>query len=162
MSKITKIEAVNQLENPKAKLKVAAYCRVSTASDAQLESLETQKEHYDNYISKRAEWEYAGLYFDEGISGTKAEIRPQLLQLIADCKAKKVDFIITKSISRFSRNTTDCLELVRTLLDINVPVYFEKENINTGSMESELFLSILSSMGRGRISINSCQHKLGH
>lgn len=146
MSKITKIETVNQLENPKAKLKVAAYCRVSTASDAQLESLETQKEHYENYISKRAEWEYAGLYFDEGISGTKAEIRPQLLQLIADCKAKKVDFIITKSISRFSRNTTDCLELVRTLLDINVPVYFEKENINTGSMESELFLSILSSM----------------
>ena len=68
------------------------------------------------------------------------------MRLIADCKAKKIDFVITKSISRFSRNTTDCLEIVRTLLNLNIPIYFEKENLNTGSMESELFLSILSSM----------------
>ena len=79
--------------------------------------------------------------------------------MLADCKAGKIDFIVSKSISRFSRNTTDCLELVRKLLTLNIPVYFEKENINTGSMESELFLSILSSMAADEslsISENRC------
>lgn len=128
---------------------VAAYCRVSTDSDAQLESLEAQKTHYENYITSRDDWEFAGLYFDEGITGTKKDKRPELLRLIDDCKAGKVDFVITKSISRFSRNTTDCLELVRKLLALHIPIYFEKENINTGSMESELFLAILSSMAEG-------------
>ncbi|MHC5190431.1 recombinase family protein [Enterococcus cecorum] len=75
--------------------------------------------------------------------------RPELMRLMQDCAAKKIDFIITKSISRFSRNTTDCLELVRKLQELDVPIYFEKENINTGSMESELFLTILSSMAEG-------------
>ena len=116
---------------------------------AQLESLDAQKEHYKNYITSRDDWTFAGLYFDEGITGTKADKRPMLLRLIEDCKAKKIDFVITKSISRLSRNTTDCLEIVRTLLSLNIPIYFEKENINTGSMESELFLSILSSMAEG-------------
>ena len=93
--------------------RIAAYCRVSTGSDAQLESLDAQKTHYENYINGREDWEFAGLYFDEGISGTKKEKRPALLQMIADCKAGKIDFVITKSISRFARNTTDCLEMVR-------------------------------------------------
>lgn len=149
MKKVTKIDKIQPSKAAKRKLRVAAYCRVSTDSDAQLESLETQKMHYENYINSRDDWEFAGLYFDEGITGTKADKRPKLMRLIDDCKAKKVDFVITKSISRFSRNTTDCLELVRTLLNLNIPVYFEKENINTGSMESELFLSILSSMAEG-------------
>lgn len=78
---------------------MAAYCRVSTDSDAQLESLEAQKTHYENYINGREDWEFAGLYFDEGISGTKKEKRPALLQMIADCKAGLMDFVITKSIS---------------------------------------------------------------
>ena len=149
MKKVTKIENNHPSKAVKKKIRVAAYCRVSTASDAQLESLETQKSHYESYIQSREDWEFAGLYFDEGITGTKADKRPMLMQMIADCKAKKIDFVITKSISRFSRNTTDCLELVRTLLNLNIPVFFEKENINTGSMESELFLSILSSMAEG-------------
>ena len=149
MKKVTKIDKIQPSQATKKKLRVAAYCRVSTDSDAQLESLETQKEHYKSYITSRDDWAFAGLYFDEGITGTKADNRPKLMQLIEDCKAKKIDFIITKSISRFSRNTTDCLEIVRTLLNLNIPVYFEKENINTGSMESELFLSILSSMAEG-------------
>ena len=118
-------------------------------ADAQLESLDAQKEHYKNYITSRDDWTFAGLYFDEGITGTKADKRPMLLRLIEDCKVKKIDFVITKSISRLSRNTTDCLEIVRTLLSLDIPIYFEKENINTGSMESELFLSILSSMAEG-------------
>lgn len=75
--------------------------------------------------------------------------RPALLSMIADFKAGKIDFVITKSISRFARNTTDCLEMVRKLLKLDIPIYFEKENLNTGSMERELFLAILSSMTEG-------------
>ena len=149
---MTKVTKIAEVKNPNVKLKrirVAAYCRVSTDSDAQLESLETQKTHYEKYITARDDWEFAGLYFDKGITGTKKERRPELLRLIDDCKAGKVDFIVTKSISRFSRNTLDCLELVRKLLDLRIPIYFEKENLNTGSMESELFLAILSSMAEG-------------
>lgn len=149
MKKVTKIDKIQSSQAAKKKLRVAAYCRVSTDSDAQLESLETQKTHYENYIKSRKDWEFAGLYFDEGVTGTKADKRHKLMQLLNDCKARKIDFIITKSISRFSRNTTDCLEIVRTLLNLNIPVYFEKENINTGSMENELFLSVLSSMAEG-------------
>lgn len=149
MRKVTKIDQATSAKVKLKKIKVAAYCRVSTDSDAQLESLEAQKTHYENYITSRDDWEFAGLYYDEGITGTKKGKRPELLRLIDDCKAGKVDFIITKSISRFSRNTTDCLELVRTLLALHIPIFFEKENINTGSMESELFLAILSSMAEG-------------
>lgn len=161
MKKVTKIDKIQPSKAAKKKLRVAAYCRVSTDSDAQLESLETQKTHYENYINSRDDWEFAGLYFDEGITGTKADKRPKLMRLIEDCKAKKVDFVITKSISRFSRNTTDCLDIVRTLLNLNIPVYFEKENINTGSMESELFLSILSSMAEGESTSISENNKWG-
>lgn len=149
MRKVTKIEQATSAKVKLKKIKVAAYCRVSTDSDAQLESLEAQKTHYENYITSRDDWAFAGLYYDEGITGTKKDKRPELLRLIDDCKAGKVDFIITKSISRFSRNTTDCLELVRKLLALHIPIFFEKENINTGSMESELFLAILSSMAEG-------------
>lgn len=161
MKKVTKIDKIQPSKAAKRKLRVAAYCRVSTDSDAQLESLETQKMHYENYINSRDDWEFAGLYFDEGITGTKADKRPKLMRLIDDCKAKKIDFVITKSISRFSRNTTDCLSLVRTLLNLNIPVYFEKENINTGSMESELFLSILSGLAEGESTSISENNKWG-
>lgn len=149
MKKVTKIEENKRGLMEKPKLKVAAYCRVSTDSDAQLESLEAQKTHYENYINAREDWQFAGLYFDEGITGTKKDKRLELMRMISDCEAGLIDFVITKSISRFARNTTDCLELVRKLLELNIPVYFEKENINTGSMESELFLAILSSMAEG-------------
>ncbi len=146
MKKITKIAKSQNVENKKEKIRVAAYCRVSTSSDAQLESLEAQKVHYENYINSRDDWQFAGIYYDEGITGTKKDKRPELLRLMDDCKAGKIDFIVTKSISRFSRNTMDCLELVRDLQALHIPLYFEKENINTGSMKSELFLSLLSTL----------------
>ena len=149
MKKITKIAEITSPKINVKKIRVAAYCRVSTDSDAQLESLEAQKTHYENYINSRNDWEFAGLYYDEGITGTKKDKRQELLRLIDDCKSGRVDFIVTKSISRFSRNTTDCLELVRQLIALHIPIFFEKENINTGSMESELFLAILSSMAEG-------------
>lgn len=148
MARITKIEAAPALTKQK-KIRVAAYARVSTKSDEQLLSLETQKEHYDNYINANPEWEYAGLYYDEGISGTKVEKRDGLQALLKDCEDGKIDRVITKSISRFSRNTTDCLEMVRTLARLNIFLYFEKENIDTEHMSSELMLSIMSSIAEG-------------
>jgi len=144
MKKITKIDEMSKSQFSINKLRVAAYARVSTDSDEQLESLKAQREHYEKYIKSNPEWEFAGIYYDEGISGTKKEKRPELLRMILDCESDRIDFIITKSISRFARNTTDCLELVRQLIAIGVFIYFEKENLNTGDMESELMLSILS------------------
>lgn len=145
MKKITKM-GISETPVQKKKLKVAAYCRVSTGSNEQLESLDVQKDYYNRFIKSNSEWEYAGIYYDEGISGTKKVHRDGLLTLMADCERGLIDLVYTKSISRFSRNTTDCLELVRKLLDYGVFVYFEKENLNTGSMESELMLSVLSSL----------------
>ena len=137
MKKITKIEPSDGHVSQQ-KLRVAAYCRVSTDTDIQLGSLETQKTHYEALINANPEWEFAGLYYDEGITGTKKEVRPALMKMIADCEEGKIQRILTKSLSRFSRNTADCLELVRKLLQIGVTIYFEKENIDTGKMESEL------------------------
>ena len=142
MKKITKIEGNKVASIVKPKLRVAAYCRVSTGSDEQLVSLQAQKSHYETYIKANPEWKYVGLYYDEGISGIKKENRTELLRMLSDCEKKKIDLIITKSISRFARNTTDCLEMVRKLLGLGVHIYFEKENINTGTMERELMLSI--------------------
>lgn len=146
MRKVTKIEETSASASIKPKLRVAAYARVSTDSDAQLESLEAQITFYENHITSRDDWQFAGLYYDEGITGTKKHKRTELMRMMKDCENGLIDYIITKSISRFSRNTTDCLEMVRKLLELKIPIYFEKENINTISMESELFLSLLSSM----------------
>lgn len=146
LKKVTKINQNSSDYQKHSKLRVAAYCRVSTDSDDQMLSLETQVKHYESYIKANPDWEFAGLYYDEGITGTKKEKRPELLRMISDCEHNKIDFIVTKSISRFARNTTDCLELVRKLIDLGIFIYFEKENINTGSMESELMLSILSGL----------------
>ena len=144
MKRITKIE--NKTAREKKKIRVAAYCRVSTDSDEQMISLDAQKAHYESYIKLNDEWEYAGLYYDEGISGTKVDARSGLLSMLSDCEDGKIDLIITKSISRFARNTTDCLEMVRKLIDLGIYIIFEKEKIHTGSMESELMLSILAGL----------------
>lgn len=144
--KIRKIEA--QPAEVK-KLRVAAYCRVSTEQDDQKESLEAQKEHYEAFIKQHSDWEFAGVFYDFGISGTKADIRDGLQALMYECRIGRVDYVLTKSVSRFSRNTTDCLSLVRELLSYNIPIYFEKENLDTSNMESELILSILSGMAQG-------------
>ena len=120
MRKVTRIDGNNALQAFKPKVRVAAYCRVSTDSDEQMASLEAQKDHYESYIKANPDWEFAGIYYDEGISGTKKENRTGLLRLLADCENKKIDFIITKSVSRFARNTTDCIEMVRKNLPISV------------------------------------------
>ena len=107
MKRITKIEAAGA--KAKKKLRVAAYARVSTDTDKQLVSLETQKNHYEKYIKARPDWEYAGLYYDEGVTGTKLAKRDGLLRLLDDCDKGLIDYIIVKSISRFSRNTVDSI-----------------------------------------------------
>lgn len=129
-----------------ARLRVAAYCRVSTAQYEQLESLETQRAHYDDYIRAHKDWELVNVYYDEGISGTRADTRPGLQRLMADCRLRRIDMVLTKSISRFARNTADCLALVRELISLNIPIHFEKEGIDTSAMESELLLSVMSSL----------------
>ena len=143
MPKITKIEPVRHV---KKKKKVSAYCRVSTAKEKQELSLEAQIAHYENYIRSNPDWIFAGVFFDDGISGTSKEKREGLQKLIKACEAVNIDLVLTKSISRFARNTTDCLEMVRRLSAIGVVIVFEKEGIRTDRMDSELLLSIMSSV----------------
>lgn len=146
MKQIITIEAVKQSSSyAKSKIRVAAYCRVSSSSLEQLNSYEAQKEHYIQAISTNPEWDLVDIYADEGISGTSKDKRSEFLRLIRDCEQMKIDLVITKSISRFARNTTDCIETVRKLKLLGIAVFFEKENINTLSAESELILTILSS-----------------
>lgn len=147
--KVTVIEATQKNEVlEEANLRVCAYCRVSSMHEDQQNSFAAQVTYYTEYISKNSNWIFAGIYADEGISGTSKEKRVDFLRLIKDCEYKMIDFIITKSISRFARNTADCIEIVRKLKALGVGVYFEKENINTLSQESELILSVLSSIAQ--------------
>lgn len=159
MKKITKIDTITQIKP--AKLMVAAYARVSTSSEEQLLSLENQKLHYMQRILANPNWEFVKMYYDEGISGTKIDKRDGLKQLLQDCENGKVNFILTKSISRFSRNAVDCLEIVRRLMGLNIFIEFEKENINTQTMDGELMLSILSSLAESESSSLSQNTKWG-
>ncbi|MGN1382324.1 MAG: recombinase family protein, partial [Eubacterium sp.] len=124
------------------KTRVAAYCRVSTDYEEQESSYETQVKHYTDYIKANPAWELAGIFADDGISGTSTAKRTAFNNMIEDCKAGKIDMIITKSISRFSRNTVDCLKYTRELKNLNIAVYFEKENINTLDAKGEVLLTI--------------------
>ena len=126
------------------KLRVAAYTRVSSDSADQLNSFASQVEYYTNYIQSKDEWEFAGLYADEAVTGTSAEKRSDFQRLIQDCRAGKIDRILVKSISRFARNTLDCIQTVRELKMLGVAIEFEKEHIDTSKMGSELILSMLS------------------
>lgn len=128
---------------PKLK-RVAAYARVSSGKDVMLHSPAVQVEYYSNYIRRHPGWEYVGVYADEAKTGTK-DSRGQFQQLLTDCKAGKIDHIITKSISRMARNTVTLLETVQELKAMDITVYFEEQNIDTGTDDGELMLSILAS-----------------
>lgn len=121
---------------------VAAYCRVSTDSEEQLTSYVNQKKFYTDMIARNTEWQFAGLYADEGISGTRADKRPEFNNMIKACLAGKIDYIITKSVSRFARNTVDCLDYVRMLRAKGIGIFFEEQNIDTLKSDSELYLII--------------------
>ena len=126
------------------KKRVAAYCRVSTDSEEQLNSYEAQKSYYTQKIEDSPDWEMAGIYADEGITGTSLKKRTEFKKMITACKRGHIDLIITKSLSRFARNTVDCLETVRLLKANGIGVYFEKENINTLTESSEFLITLFS------------------
>ena len=130
------------------KLRVAAYCSVSTDTDEQATSYDAQIEHYTEYIEKHPGWELAGIYADDGISGTNTKKREEFNRLIEDCMAGRVDMVVTKSISRFARNTLDCLKYIRQLKDKNIAVFFEKEAINTLDAKGEVLLTIMASLAQ--------------
>ena len=138
----------NIKQSEKPKLRVAAYCRVSTDSDEQATSYEAQIEHYTEYIKSHPEWTLAGIFADDGISGTNTKKREEFNRMIAECDAGNIDMIITKSISRFARNTLDCLKYIRHLKEKNIPVFFEKENINTLDAKGEVLITIMASLAQ--------------
>ena len=129
-------------------LRVAAYCRVSTAQEEQQNSYQVQIAYYTDLINRKKEWTLAGIFADEGISGTQTKKRTEFNHMIRMCRNKKIDLVITKSISRFARNTVDCLEYVRQLKDLGIGVIFEKENINTLTMTSEFMIALYGSFAQ--------------
>ena len=139
------VKVIQPIAEQAKKLRVAAYARVSSDSADQLNSFATQVDYYTSYIRSKEEWEFAGLYADEAVSGTTADKRDDFQRLLADCRAGKIDRILVKSISRFARNTIDCIQTVRELKQLGIAVEFEKEDIDTGKMGSEMLLSILGS-----------------
>ena len=128
--------------------RVAAYARVSTDSEEQLTSYEAQVDYYTRYIQSRPDWEFVGVYADEGISATNTKRRESFNRMVQDALDGKIDLIVTKSVSRFARNTVDSLTTVRKLKDAGVEVYFEKENIWTLDSKGELLITIMSSLAQ--------------
>lgn len=166
MKNMTVIPPKPQKGNAAAKeevkrLRVAAYCRVSTDNEEQASSYEAQIQHYEEFIKTNPEWEFVGVYADEGISATNTKKREQFNTMIEDCQAGKIDMIFTKSISRFARNTLDCLKYIRLLKEINIPVFFEKESINTMDAKGEVLITIMASLAQQESESLSKNTKMG-
>ena len=143
------VDPLTQLPiNSNKKLKVAAYARVSTQSEEQATSYEAQINYYEAYIKDNPEWEYVKVYADEGITGTSTRRRTGFNEMIKDAINGKIDLIITKSISRFARNTLDTISFVRKLKEHGVEVYFENENIWTLDSQGELLLTLMASIAQ--------------
>ena len=130
------------------KRRVAGYARVSTDHDEQLTSYEAQLDYYTTLIKSHDDWEFAGMYSDEGVTGTSTKKREGFQTMVADALSGKIDLIITKSVSRFARNTVDSLSTIRELKEHNTEVYFEKENIWTFDSKGELLITIMSSLAQ--------------
>lgn len=142
MKTIKKLETLNVTDVKKQK--VAAYARVSHQD--LLQSLSEQISYYSKLIQDNPSWEYAGVYFDNSVSGRNTKNRKEYLRLIDDCRKGKIDIILTKSISRFGRNTIELLEIIRELKKLNIGVQFEKENIDTLTTDGELLLTLLAAV----------------
>ncbi|MEN1969196.1 recombinase family protein [Lentibacillus sp. N15] len=166
MAEVEVIKARNTLASQKRgkvieRLRVAAYCRVSTDTEDQLSSYKSQVAYYTDLIRKNAEWVLADIYADEAITGTQVIKREDFQRMINDCMNGNIDMIITKSISRFARNTLDTLKYVRMLKERNIAVYFEDEKINTLTMDGELLLVVLSSVAQQEVENISSNVKKG-
>ena len=129
-------------------LRVAAYCRVSSDSSDQLHSYASQIRKYTEEISSHEGWELVDIYADEGLTGTRMDKREDFNRMLSDCRKGKIDKILVKSISHFARNTKDCLATLRELLTLGVSVYFEKENINTETLTTELMVSVFGALSQ--------------
>lgn len=151
----------NNTKNNNSRKKVCAYARVSTDLEDQLTSYNSQIEYYTKIIKSNSEWEFVGIYADEGISGTQIKNRVEFQRMINDALNGKIDIIITKSISRFARNTIDTLNTVRLLREHNVDVFFEKENIHTIMLDSEMFLTLYSAFAQAESESTSSNVKMG-
>jgi len=160
---VTIIPAKQQMmqETVKRQLRVAAYCRVSTEEEEQQSSYEAQCNYYTDKIMTNPEWIMAGIFADEGITGTSTRKREDFNRMIRKCRQKKIDLILTKSISRFARNTLDCLRYVRALKELGIGVYFEKENINTLQMDTELILTFMGAFAQSESESISANVKWG-
>ncbi len=143
------------------RIRVAAYCRVSTDDDEQLGSFESQKKYYEDKIRKNRDWVMAGIFADEAITGTKVDKREGFQEMIKKCMNGEIDLVLTKSISRFSRNNLDTLKYVRMLRDKNIAIQFEKENLNTMDMNGEMLLTIMSSLAQNEVESLSQNVKMG-
>jgi site-specific DNA recombinase len=130
------------------KIRTAAYCRVSSDSDEQLASFSTQVSEYTARINKNPDWTMVDIYADEGISGVSAAKRPEFQRMMADCRRKKIDRILTKSISRFARNVKECIEYIRELQSLGVSVEFEKEGIDTAFLSGEMMIAVFGSLAQ--------------
>ena len=148
--KVIVIPAVPKNTGPaeQRQLRVAAYCRVSTKEEDQLNSYEAQKNYYTDKIMENKSWTMADIFADEGITGTSAKKRADFMRMMKWCKQGKIDLILTKSVSRFARNTVDCLNYVRMLKAQGIAVYFEKENINSMDESTELMLTMMGAFAQ--------------
>ena len=146
---ITKIEANPALVSRVSeyrKLRVAAYCRVSTDEEDQMNSLDTQVKYYTGKIAENPNWSMVGIYADEGITGTRTDKREKFMKLMRDCKNGKVDLILTKSTARFARNTVDSLSWIRKLRAMGIGVYFEEQNLDSLKAENETLIGFSSAL----------------
>ena len=159
---IIKVDKLTKEDEKKEILNVAAYARVSTGSEDQLNSFESQKKYYENKINQNENWILVDIYADEGISGTSLHRRENFLKMIKDAMSGKIDLILTKSISRFARNTVDTLKYVRLLKERNISIIFEEENINTLDKSGEFLLTVLSSVAQQESENISTHVKKGH
>lgn len=146
--KVKKIGPVKQkvIMELQPKTRVCAYCRVSTDSCEQHNSFSVQVAYYKTFIGKRDDWEYVGIFADEARSGTQTPKRDEFLRMIRECENGNIDLILTKSVTRFARNTVDSIEAIRRLKAMGIAVYFEKENINTMDGKGEVLITIMSSL----------------
>ena len=143
-------------------LRVCYYCRVSTGSDVQLNSLDNQLEYYENYIKSKPKWIFSGGYIEEGKTGVRVDVRPSFKKMIHDAKHNKFDLIITKEVSRFARDLEDSIHYIRELKDSGVGVFFENQNLNTFDSNSELILNIMFNLAQDESRKLSSRVKFGH
>lgn len=164
--KITRVDFVPQIQQlgkaGASKFRVAAYARVSSESEEQEHSLSAQTDYFEAFIKENPLWEYVGLYVDDGVSGLSHQMRDGFNRMVADALEGKIDLIITKSLSRFARNTVDALTTIRKLKAANVGIFFQKEDINTLDAKGEFMLTLISSFAEEEIRSISENVTWGH